>query len=66
MKVWIDIRTGTWGDNFEEIMVVDLDSKELHDAHTDNYSLLAFLEGASDSEIATFGDKYHTLIGWSG
>jgi hypothetical protein len=60
MRVWIDTLTGTWGTNVEDLVIVDLvHQAELDsDPDEDEYSLLAFLEGASDSEICTFGKNH--------
>ena len=64
MKVWIDTKTGTWGTNVDDLVIVDLEKQAEYDADPDEdeYSLLAFLEGASDSEIGAFAENYRELF----
>lgn len=64
MKVWIDTKTGTWGTNVEDLVIVDLEKQAAFDADPDEdeYSLLAYLEDATDSEIGAFAEKYRELI----
>jgi hypothetical protein len=61
--IWIDTLSGTWGSADEGYLVlVDLDQQAALDTlagePVDAASLLAYLEDASDSEIAAFGLTY--------
>ena len=63
--IWIDTTSGTWGEvshSQGELVLVDLDVQAAMDSaageHVDANSLVAFLEGASDSEIAEYGHKH--------
>lgn len=57
-QVWIDTATGTWG-AVEDLRVLDLDLLADDDTQAgeqvDSASFIAFLNGASDSEIMKFG-----------
>lgn len=64
-NIWIDTTSGTWGDvdgSNGRLVIVDLDALAVRDSESgeqvDATSLVAFLEGASDSEIAEFGNEY--------
>lgn len=66
--IWIDTTSGTWGEVVHSqgsLVLVDLDKQAQEDTqageHVDATSLVAFLEGASDSEIAEYGLKYGTV-----
>jgi hypothetical protein len=65
LRIWIDTETGTWG-SLPRLRVVDLADKALHDAETDTNSLVAFLDAASDSEIAEFGKNYGNPVQMGG
>ena len=55
MKLYIDYSTGTWGDA-EHLVVFDADCAGSYmDKGGDAYTVLAFLENASDSEINDLG-----------
>lgn len=60
MRVWIDTTSGTWGE-VDGLRVVDLDQVASVDTTGsptfDADSLVAFLAGASDQEIAEFGRR---------
>lgn len=64
MKIWIDTDSGTWGDQDNgEVRILDLAQVAAWtDApageEVDAYSLLSFLEGASDDEIREFGREH--------
>ena len=61
-KIWIDTRTGTWGTNTDELVIVDLDEvariNSLNGDPVDAWSLIGFLEDSSDQEIAGYGREY--------
>ncbi len=63
MKIWVDTASGTWGEvdgDSGRLLIVDLDDAATRvedDGSADAASLLAFLEGASDSEIVNFADR---------
>jgi hypothetical protein len=65
MRVWIDTKTGTWGD-VDDLVTVDLTSQAITDSNggeqVDAESLVAFLDGASDSEITDYGKTYGRKI----
>lgn len=46
MKIWIDTKTGTWGDQ-SDLRLLELPEDEL-----------VFLDGMSDSELIEFGLKF--------
>jgi len=57
--VWIDTRSGTWGTNTSELVIVDIDkTAETYGCSglaADANDVLAFLEDAADDEIADYG-----------
>lgn len=63
--IWIDTTSGTWGEvegSNGRLVIVDLDAQAELDTKAgetvDAQSLIAFLDGASDSEIMEYGVTY--------
>ncbi len=58
MKVWIETKTGLWGDA-EHLVFVDLPDPNLHDNDINKRPLLEFLD-LDDLAVARFGRMHGT------
>lgn len=68
MYLWIDKNSGTWGQVDGELVVIDADIAGQHmDSEGDEWTCVATLENASDSEIIEIAEHalhygYATVI----